>query len=429
MSQNSRSQLALRAATVLAFAVAAVSMALSLRPDSRPRIRAVGGSVSAAAPSLDYLKTIEGSQRAGAPPTVAFVPPPPLQGDARPAPDARPSRNASRLATPPASTPDRSGEAARRSPPVTSAADSASSGPAAANPSDPAARRIAFVTGRDFGASPGARNEIYLMRPDGSDQVRLTHLPEVTKDDLSWSPDGTRLVFRGSDGVTGGIWMVPVGSGEAVRLTTGDDRNPSWFPDGQRILFRRVSGLVSELWTVGVAAGPPRPLSADQDGPIPGAEYKTPAISPDGARVAYGAPSGGGNAIHVQALTGGEPQRVSQVRAFADMASWSPDGSKLVFREAASGAKRAPGPERGANASAISIVNVDGSGYRILVRRPVGSGRTLAHPSWSPDGARVIFSESPSPTSCQLWTINSDGSNEQRLTDDPFVCDGVPAWR
>jgi len=47
----------------------------------------------------------------------------------------------------------------------------------------PDGSKIVFVSGRD-GVS-----EIYVMKPDGSDQTRLTHLPKLTyKLEPHWRP-------------------------------------------------------------------------------------------------------------------------------------------------------------------------------------------------------------------------------------------------
>jgi len=53
----------------------------------------------------------------------------------------------------------------------------------------PDGKRIAFA-----GASPGHPNSIYLVSPEGGSPEQLTK-SELDQGDVSWSPDGTRMVF------------------------------------------------------------------------------------------------------------------------------------------------------------------------------------------------------------------------------------------
>jgi Tol biopolymer transport system component len=68
----------------------------------------------------------------------------------------------------------------------------------------------------------------------------------------------------------------------------------------------------------------------------------------------------------------------------------------------------------------------DGSSPRLIARLPQGA----AHPSWSPDGTRIVFSArmANSPRNCKgfgLWIVNADGTGLHRLSR---ACDQQPAW-
>jgi Tol biopolymer transport system component len=93
--------------------------------------------------------------------------------------------------------------------------------------------------------------DLYLIRPDGTGLHKLLERPG-TETGPSWSPDGTTIVFSGSEwraGETGerdSIFTVPAGGGEVTRLTTGDhDIGPVWSPDGSQIVLER-SPIVPE---------------------------------------------------------------------------------------------------------------------------------------------------------------------------------------
>lgn len=99
----------------------------------------------------------------------------------------------------------------------------------------PDGERILFVRMflRDFGA-------LYDIRPDGSDQRRLTpDLPASPPEQASYSPDGRWIVY--TQGVAGqfDIYVVAADGGEPTRLTddTSNDYQPVWSPDSRWIAF------------------------------------------------------------------------------------------------------------------------------------------------------------------------------------------------
>jgi Tol biopolymer transport system component len=74
---------------------------------------------------------------------------------------------------------------------------------------------------------------------------------------------------------------------------------------------------------------------------------------------------------------------------------WSPDGSRLAFLSVRTGE--------------IWAVDADDSH---LVR--VAAGYQALSPTWSPDGRRIAFSKRDS-SGRDIWVMNADGSNQQRL--------------
>src|SRR5438128_882713 len=82
-------------------------------------------------------------------------------------------------------------------------------------------------------------------------------------------------------------------------------------------------------------------------------------------------------------------------------ASWSADGSKIVYEH------QAPG-ER----AAIWSMNADGSGKRQLTFGSI----TGSSPVFSADGNAILFTGVGSGGGPEIWTMNADGSQLHALT-------------
>ena len=102
--------------------------------------------------------------------------------------------------------------------------------------------RLAFSSDRD------GNTEIYLMKPDGSDVVRLTNNPASDKEP-AWSPDGKQIAFSSNRDGNYEIYVVNVE--EAIqsaddanvrRLTDhpGDDVGPVWMPGSTNSIFSKI---------------------------------------------------------------------------------------------------------------------------------------------------------------------------------------------
>ncbi|HEX3183269.1 MAG TPA: hypothetical protein VHQ94_00660, partial [Pyrinomonadaceae bacterium] len=99
--------------------------------------------------------------------------------------------------------------------------------------------------------------------------------------------------------------------------------------------------------------------------------------------------------------------------------SWSPDSQRIVFQVM-------DGP--GMPSMEIYIVNVDGTG----LTRLTNDNFEDIHPQWSPDGTKIAFLSRRGDTNHDVYTMNTDGSNIQRLTffGAPGASNGTgpPRW-
>ena len=78
----------------------------------------------------------------------------------------------------------------------------------------------------------------------------------------------------------------------------------------------------------------------------------------------------------------------------------------------------------------IYVMDADGKNQQRLTNRPLFDDWS---PSWSPDGERIVFMSVDShvingmPTA-EIYVMDADGRNPQNLTNRPFFNDRTPSW-
>lgn len=207
-------------------------------------------------------------------------------------------------------------------------------------------------------------NNIFSMRSNGSNFLQLT---SGSGDNHSavLNAMATRIAFVSErDGNTEIYSMNVDGSGQ-TRLTINldSDREPAWSPDGSKIAF------LSDR-----APGSP------------------------GTHSLYVMDADGSNQALV--LDGNFGSGISSV-------AWSPDGSKLVATLAFTGWFR------------VATINPDGTDLTYLT--PDGENNGSAR--WLGNN-RIVFT-STRDGNFEIYAMNSDGSNQERITNDPAT-DSMP---
>lgn len=241
--------------------------------------------------------------------------------------------------------------------------------------------------------------DIYVMNPDGSNQVRLTN---NQGDDFSpvWSPTHEQILFVSDRRGVEDLYVIDA-DGRRLRKVFSDTAKriePAWAPDGERIVFHAQL----PQWSIQTATIHGRNVkqvaSADPRG-------GNPSWSPDGTEIAFVDDVGGSRRIRILTLSSGAVQTfLPKESPWMYSPSWSPDGERLAFSWYKWGV--------GVDKQALFIVNRDGSRLKQISKSAPGTHS----PSWSPDAGKLVYTKRTNNADLQIMVVDVHNKRENELT-------------
>ena len=181
----------------------------------------------------------------------------------------------------------------------------------------------------------------------------------------AWSPDGQTLAVTLSR--DGGSQLYLIGrNGDNVRRLTqsiGIDTESVFSPDGRFVYFVSDRGGSPQIYRTAISGGNAERIT------FAGSYNISPAISPDGRSLAYIARQGNVFRLHVQDLTGGAPQPLSDT-SDDESPSFAPNGRLIIY------ASRAQGRD------VLMTTTLDGK----IRARLVSTTTDVREPVWGPFG-------------------------------------------
>ena len=143
--------------------------------------------------------------------------------------------------------------------------------------------------------------------------------------------------------------------------------------------------------------------------------------SPDGTRIAFESGLDGELSIYAVDLDGSNLTRLTDGAYNDEGPAWSPDAKKIAFFS-----NRRAGRDELPVSVQIYTMNADGTEQRRITDE---SSALDWNVSWSPDGDRLVFQSRPDLKLLvhSLYTIGTDGRGRERITDGQYD-DVSPQW-
>jgi len=207
-----------------------------------------------------------------------------------------------------------------------------------------------------------------------------------------------KILFTTSRAGAWEVYAMDEDGGNPVNLTNdpADDLHGKARPDGAKIAFTSNRDGDREIYVMDPDGTNPVNLTNDSS------DDWFPDWSPDGMRIAFTRD----DTLHVMDADGGN---VTSLQLRGLYASWSPDGTRIAY----------------ILGTQLWVADADGS-------NPVNLNRfdwQDAGPDWSPDGSRITFSSRQGASGGHdIWEVDPDGGNPDRLTTVPGFGEGWPAW-
>ncbi|HSA93477.1 MAG TPA: winged helix-turn-helix domain-containing protein, partial [Terriglobales bacterium] len=268
-------------------------------------------------------------------------------------------------------------------------------------------RFIAPVGGRGF-AGDGSRPEAEIMPATTAAQPAVSQPAEGNK-----ASPGMVLILMAVIAAAGTIfWLLRPGRQatpqaavppmQVVPFTTapGDEFSPAFSPDGNHIAYgASVNNQPSDLYVQLVGASSPLRLTETPD-----AAEASPTWSPDGRYLAFMRYREGESSLMVIPALGGAERTLYGTRERAGIPAWSPDGRYIIFAERTGAEKPL----------ALYLLSLDTLERRQLTYpEPQLDGDYNAR--FSPDGRQVAFLRETRETA-DIYTVPVAGGEPKRIT-------------
>ena len=214
----------------------------------------------------------------------------------------------------------------------------------------------------------GRDTAIHIADFDGHNSKRLTHDNSIAAGP-EWTPNSDSLFYYSYRRQNPDIYSHNVHTGvrRIVARYSGSNISPAVSPDGRRVAMVLSKAGSPDIWVASADGTGLRRLTTTKEA------ESSPCWSPDGRWICFVSRASGRTALYKIPANGGAMSRIRTVGAFnATEPDWSPDGKAIVFTTM-----------RGGGVFEICIVPPGGGNVEVLA--------TGEDPSWAPNSRSLIF--------------------------------------
>lgn len=292
--------------------------------------------------------------------------------------------------------------------------------PVAASATWPGANGKIFFTCKPIGGTfQGV--DICSINPDGSALTNLTNTPDVGEYVPEVSRDGRQVVFtRGTSADTYRAWVMNADGSNPHQVTSVPTDGPAWTPGGQIAFRAKIAADAWEFQTVSSAGGVASPLWSAG---VTGNSYP-PRFTASGSFV-YGKlaqiPATTTYTQQIFKVSGGSESQLTVPTAGINsnqQPSWSPDGATILFWRTT-----------GVNADIWSVSSAGGSPVQVTTTPDTVAEE--AFPSFSPDGQKLLWEHQDAGHDFfnrQIAIAGADGSSPTLLPIPGYTQATAPVW-
>jgi len=263
--------------------------------------------------------------------------------------------------------------------------------------------RIVFVD--ETGPRNARVKRLAIMDQDGANLRYLSSGQEMVLTPR-FSPTRQEITYMAFTGNTPRVYLqqIEVAQRELVGTFPNMTIAPRFSPDGQKVIMSLLQDNGSaNIYAMDLRSRTTTRLTSTL------AIDTAASYSPDGSKIVFESDRGGRQQIYIMNADGTNPQRISFGDGSYSTPVWSPRGDYIAFTKQSEGQ------------FSIGVMRPDGSGERLLT-----SGFHNEGPTWAPNGRVIMFFRQNPGQGPRIYTIDITGRNERQLPTPNDASD--PAW-